>query len=148
SLAFPVPGEHEALVPMTRRVASRDEWIVALTWTGASILIWAARAWLPALAALAPDCPFHALTGLPCLACGTTRVALLLAAGDPMSAFLMNPLAAVALAATWIGGFAAPLWLATGLPLPRVPRALPVPARVAIVTLLLANWCFLVARGV
>src|SRR5262249_3662434 len=102
SLAFPVPGEHEALGPLTRRVASRDEWIVALTWTGASILIWAARAWLPALAALAPDCPFHALTGLPCLACGTTRVALLLAAGDPMSAFLMNPLAAVALAATWI----------------------------------------------
>lgn len=133
---------------MTRRTASLDEWIVALTWAAGSIFAWAARAWLPTLAALGPDCPFHALTGMPCLACGTTRAALLLAAGDPLGAFLMNPLAAVALAVLWLGGLVAPLWLALALPSPAVPRALPLAARVALVLLLVANWCFLVVRGV
>jgi hypothetical protein len=133
---------------MTRRPASREEWIVATAWAAASSLVWGARAWLPVLAALGPDCPFHTLTGLPCLACGTTRAALRLAAGDPAGALLMNPLAAVALAAFWLGGFVAPLWLGLGLPLAAPPARLSAPARVALATLLLANWCFLVVRGV
>jgi hypothetical protein len=133
---------------MTRRAATCDEWIVAAAWAAGSALVFAGRAWLPALATLAPDCPFHALTGLPCLACGTTRAALLLAQGDPAGAFLMNPLATFTLAAAWLGGFVAPAWLALGLPMPHVPRALPVWARVALITLLAANWCFLVVRGV
>jgi len=133
---------------VTRRFVSRDEWMVALVWAMVSILVWAMRGWLPALAALGPDCPFHALTGLPCLGCGTTRAALLLAAGDWPGAFLMNPLAAGALATAWLGGLVAPAWLALGLPTPRVPARLPLSARAALVVLLLANWCFLVVRGV
>ena len=133
---------------MTRRSATREEWIVAAAWALASCALWVGRAWLPALAALGPDCPFHAITGVPCLACGTTRAALLRAQGDPLGALLMNPLAAVVLAAAWSGGFIAPLWLASGLRLPRVPNALPVAARVAVVVLLAANWCFLIVRGV
>lgn len=133
---------------MTRRPASREEWIVAAAWAVASCAVWAGRAWLPGLAALGPDCPFHTITGVPCLACGTTRAALLLTQGDPLGALLMNPLAAVVLAAAWLGGFVAPVWLVLGLRLPRVPNALPRPARAAIVTLLLANWCFLIVRGV
>jgi len=131
-----------------RRAVSREAWIIALTWAAGSVLVWAARPWLPALAALGPDCPFHALTGLPCFACGATRAALRLAAGDVPGALLMNPLAAVGLGAAWLGGLAAPLWLALGLPLPREPRSLPLYARVAAVGILLANWCFLVARGI
>jgi len=130
------------------RTVSRDAWIVALTWAVGSALAWAARAWLPALAALGPDCPFHALTGLPCFACGSTRAALRLAAGDVAGALLMNPLAAVTLGGLWIGGLAAPLWLALRLPLPHEPRSLPLYARVAAMGILLANWCFLVARGI
>jgi len=131
-----------------RRPISRDAWIVALTWGAGSALVWAARSWLPALAALGPDCPFHALTGLPCFACGATRAALRLAAGDVAGALLMNPLAALTLGTAWIGGLIAPLWLALGLPLPREPRSLPLYARVAAIGILLANWCFLVARGI
>jgi hypothetical protein len=133
---------------MKRRAATREEWIVATAWAAVSALAFAGRALLPALAELGPGCAFHALTGLPCLACGTTRAALRLAAGDPAGAFLMNPLAAATLLAAWLGGFVAPVWLALGLPLPGVPRALPVWARVGLVTLLAANWCFLVVRGV
>jgi hypothetical protein len=88
------------------------------------------------------------LTGEPCPACGSTRAALRLAAGDPAGAFLMNPLAAMALAALWLGGFVAPVWLALGLPVPGIPRSLPVPVRVGVTCLVLANWCFLVSRGV
>ena len=133
---------------MTRRAASREEWIVAAAWATGSLLVMAGRAWLPTLATLAPVCPFHALTGLPCLGCGTTRAALLLAKGDPAGAFLMNPLATMALAAAWLGGFVAPGWLALGLAPPALPRKLPAWARLALVMLLAANWCFLVVRGV
>jgi len=34
------------------------------------------------------------------------------------------------------------------LPLPHEPRSLPLYARVAAMGILLANWCFLVARGI
>jgi hypothetical protein len=133
---------------VTRRPATREEWIVAAAWAAGSSVVWAGRAWLPALAALGPACPFHTLTGFPCLACGTTRAVLLLAAGDPLGAFLMNPLAATAIAAAWLGGFTAPIWLGLGLPLPGVPRSLPASLRLSVTGLLLANWCFLVVRGV
>jgi len=133
---------------VTRRPATREEWIVAAAWAAGSSVVWAGRTWLPALAALAPGCPFHTLTGFPCLACGTTRAVLRLAAGDPRGAFLTNPLAATALAAAWLGGLTAPAWLALGLPLPGLPRSLPVSLRLTVTGLLLANWCFLVVRGV
>ena len=133
---------------MTERPATREQWIVAAAWAAASCAVWAGRAGLPALAALGPDCPFHTLTGLPCFACGATRAALRLAAGDVPGALLMNPLAAVTFGVLWIGGLAAPIWLALRLPLPHEPRSLPLYARVAAVGILLANWCFLVARGI
>jgi len=46
--------------------------------------------WLPA-------CPFHALTGLYCPGCGSTRALFSLLHGDPARAFSMNPAMVLAL---------------------------------------------------
>jgi Protein of unknown function (DUF2752). len=42
--------------------------------------------------ALLPPCPFKAVTGLPCPACGSGRASAALAAFDIPSAFTSNPL--------------------------------------------------------
>ena len=41
-------------------------------------------------------CLFHRLTGLPCLACGSTRAAVALLSGHPLLALRLQPLATVA----------------------------------------------------
>jgi Protein of unknown function (DUF2752) len=128
--------------------ASREAWLVAGAWGFFSASVLALRSWAPAFAAWSPGCLFHHATGLPCFTCGATRAALRLAAGDPLGALLWNPLAALALAAAWVGGFVAPVWLALGLPVPGIPTVLSVPVRIALAGILLANWCFLVFRGV
>ncbi len=43
-----------------------------------------------------PGCIFRGLTGFPCLTCGGTRAARALAVGDLPTAFLINPLVALA----------------------------------------------------
>ncbi|MCX7044544.1 MAG: DUF2752 domain-containing protein [Candidatus Sumerlaeota bacterium] len=47
------------------------------------------------------QCQFHAITGYPCLTCGSTRALLALARLDVFSAFRYNPLCAIAWAA-WL----------------------------------------------
>src|SRR5438552_10603223 len=42
-----------------------------------------------------PQCAFQAMTGLPCLTCGTTRSLLALGRFDLMRSFQFNPLAAL-----------------------------------------------------
>ena len=133
---------------MIQSRAPRDAWLLAWIWASASVLALCARPWLPLAAGLLPPCPLHAWLGIPCFACGTTRAVLHLAAGDPVGALLVNPLAATALALGWLGGFVAPAWLALRLPVPTIPTSLPVGARAAVAGALLANWCFLLARGV
>jgi uncharacterized protein DUF2752 len=122
--------------------------VLAGLWAAGSALALVARPWLPLVAELLPPCPLHAWLGVPCFACGSTRAALQLAAGDVAGAFLANPLAAAGLSIGWLGGFVAPVWLALGLGTPAIPTELPRPARAAVVGALLANWCFLLARGV
>ena len=93
-------------------------------------------------------CTFKAVTGLPCMTCGTTRTLGLLFRGDVAHALSMNPLATVAgigLAAWGLGD----LWLlrrqaALGLEVdPSARRFL----RVAAVVLVAANWAYLIASG-
>jgi hypothetical protein len=62
-----------------------------------------------------PECPFRAVTGLPCPLCGSTRAVTLLAHGDPAFARfnLVVPL-------LLIGLVLAGAWLAAGRRLPRV----------------------------
>ena len=56
--------------------------------------IWLTRLGLPPLV-----CPFHALTGLPCLTCGATRALAALLRGDLAGSLRSNPIACAGAAA-------------------------------------------------
>ena len=45
-----------------------------------------------------PSCPFHELTGIPCLTCGVTRAIYALLSFDLSGAFCLNPLFVIVLA--------------------------------------------------
>ena len=99
------------------------------------------------LLAIPYTCPLRGLTGIPCATCGMTHAFVHLAHGEVAAAFAASPLGAVVAGAGW---------LLAGLDLLRAARGWPMPvpaprlARGAIavgVVLLLANWAFLVARG-
>lgn len=51
----------------------------------------------PSTSAFYPPCPFHAITGLWCPGCGTTRAMHALVHGDLAAAFGFNPLMVLAL---------------------------------------------------
>jgi hypothetical protein len=80
-----------------------------------------------AAGSLLPPCPLHALTGLYCPGCGSTRALHALLHGDLAGAWAMNPLLVVALpllaamalnAAGWQPAGMQRLWRALGRPLP------------------------------
>lgn len=96
-----------------------------------------------------PLCPFKTLTGLPCPTCGVTRAVMAMTRLDFAAALAFNPLAAAAAL------FGALYLLYAGVVLaarlrrfrPRLtPRDLNV-ARVAVLTVLAANWLYLVLVG-
>lgn len=96
-------------------------------------------------------CPFHELTGCACPGCGTTRCVRSALGGHFGAAFAINPLALTALAATALyDGYAATV-LALRLPRLRadgVPGWVGKGARIAAVTVIAANWAWLLWRGV
>ena len=96
-------------------------------------------------------CPFHEVTGCACPTCGVTRCVRFALGGDFGAALRINPLALIALGATALyDGYAATV-LARRLPRLRAD-ALPgwagKCARAAAVTVIAANWAWLVWRGV
>jgi len=100
------------------------------------------------VAPFVPGCLFHALTGIPCPGCGTTRAVLALAHADVGAALAWNPLATTAIV---LGGAAcvlAPMWIALRGPVPVVAPSLPRRARWLLALALAANWAWLVATGV
>jgi hypothetical protein len=99
-------------------------------------------------AAFVPPCPFHALTGVPCVGCGTTRALVALARGDVPGALAWNPLSALALIAGGAACALLPLWVALRQPLPILAPELPRRARALLVALLVLDWVYLIARGV
>lgn len=89
------------------------------------------------------DCPLHALLGLPCPTCGTTRALAAVLAGDPLSALAANP--GVCLAGTaFVAFLARGLWIEhrSGCFPAAVPRDARARRRVALAAwaLVLANW--------
>jgi uncharacterized protein DUF2752 len=93
-------------------------------------------------------CAFKAVTGLPCMSCGTTRAFARLYSLDLPGAVAMNPLsAAVALALV-------PWGLVDLVLLPRgralvleISRGLAPFVRVTAVALVFANWAYLIVAG-
>ena len=131
--------------PMAWRSATRDDLPLATLWALAAACAVASAPILPLLARLASPCPLHALTGISCPTCGATRAAMALAHGDIAAALVCNPLAAIVILAGLAGGATAPVWVALRGPLPRW-RATPF-ARLALASVLAANWAYLIGRG-
>ena len=93
-------------------------------------------------------CAFKAVTGLPCMSCGTTRAFARLFSLDLPGAVTMNPLsAAVALALVpWGLADLALLRRGRALALEISPGVAPL-VRVTAVTLVFANWAYLILAG-
>jgi len=81
----------------------------------------------PSAGHVLPPCPFHALTGLYCPGCGSTRTLHALLHGDIGQAMAMNPLLVLALpvlaamalnAAGWMPRGSEPLWRLLARPKP------------------------------
>ena len=133
---------------LTFRAAEPDDRGMALVLAIGALAAAALIPFVPWLAPLLPPCPFHALTGLPCPGCGTTRAALALARGDVAAALGWNPLAAGVFVLGGVSCLIAPWWVASERPLPSLAPVLPRRARLALVAALGANWAWLLVRGV
>jgi hypothetical protein len=93
-------------------------------------------------------CAFKAVTGVPCLTCGTTRALARLFTLDVPGAVAMNPLAAAVGLALVPWGAADLLLLARerALALEITPGFAPL-VRAAAVALVAANWAYLIVAG-
>ena len=93
-----------------------------------------------------PACPFHALTGFPCLTCGATRAMQFLLHGELRSAFLMNPLFFMLLIGLALFDAYAGVVICFRKPrmrLQAISRSEAALIRVSVVVLLLLNWAYL-----
>jgi Protein of unknown function (DUF2752) len=105
-------------------------------------------AWL-AMGLAWPQCPFLAMTGLPCLTCGVTRATIAVCHGDFLSAFWWNPLAFVALCGVAVFDVYAAVVLLGRTPRLRIvdwTRMEKNVVRIAIVCAILLNWLYLLGN--
>ncbi len=117
---------------------------MALLWAFGAVVAMSSAPLLPTLARMLPPCALHALTGVPCVACGSTRAALALAHGRPLQALALNPLAAMAMMGGLLGGIVAPGWVAMHGPLPKVEGAAARWLRIALWAAIGLQWLYLV----
>ena len=120
-------------------------WGAVIASSGLIAALWI-RSGLPS-----PLCPLHALTGIPCPTCGTTRSVAALLQGRTHQAFLLNPLSTTLLFGISIYVLYAAVVVA--LRLPRL-RWEPLTAtesrwlRIAVIILIASNWAWLIHRGI
>lgn len=94
-----------------------------------------------------PLCTFHTLTGFPCPTCGLTRGMRCLLRGDPVSAFLFNPLALIVVLGLALYLIYALVVITARLPRLRWGKLSPKAGRVlrwSLVLLVLINWSYLI----
>lgn len=131
-----------------RAPAGRASRHLGLLWGSVALLLILLSPLASSLASGLWSCPLKSLTGVPCPGCGTTRAALALARFDPVHAIVHYPLPALAWI-VFIGGGLWALWRAwRRQPLPRLPRRLPIWARLGVLAAVLANWAYSIATGV
>ncbi|MGA7991105.1 MAG: DUF2752 domain-containing protein, partial [Thermoanaerobaculia bacterium] len=80
---------------------------LAFLWGGAALACAAVVPFAGDVAARAPACAFHALTGVACPTCGGTRALLALTRLDIGAALAWNPLVALAALFFIVGGLVA-----------------------------------------
>jgi len=128
------------------RSTTKDERQLALLWLAAAVSAVVLR---PLWLAAAPHlhaCVFRSLTGIPCPSCGTTRAAMAFLEGDLMTAFINNPLAALAGLLFVVGAPIAVIWTTAKMSVPSLSNPLPTWVRIGAVFLIAANWLYLIAR--
>jgi hypothetical protein len=139
-VTLPPPAEARSALRPLDRAEKQLAWVWSVL-AASSLLL---RPLWTAIAPLLPPCPFRALTGVPCLSCGTARAAVALLDGRPADALLANPLAAIAGIAFFAGGALAPLWALLELPVPRLLAPAPRALRLALAVTLLAGWAWVI----
>lgn len=141
------PAAGATLLPLSAAAARRADYQLGLLWGTVSLVLLALAPAARLLAAALPACPFKLLSGLPCAACGTTRAALALARWDPAGALAVNPLAALGWATLVLGGLTAGVLALAGWPMSARHATLRPLGRAAAVSLILANWLYLILSG-
>jgi hypothetical protein len=93
-----------------------------------------------------PVCAFKAITGIPCLTCGSTRAVGLLFAGDVWGALAMNPLTTLVVFGVGLWGLADLVLLLRRSALEvKLSRTTALVVQGTAVALLIANWAYLIA---
>jgi hypothetical protein len=89
------------------------------------------------------QCPFRALTGLPCASCGMTHAFVHLAHGAPGAAWAANPLGALLAAGFWAYAVLDLVRVVFDAPFPRLGSAACRALAVTGIVALLVNWAWL-----
>lgn len=124
------------------RIASGRQ--LGFLWGGVALALVALAPRARELAAALPACPFRAVTGVPCPACGSGSAALALAHLDFAGAFAASPLAALAWIGLVAGGIAAGIAAWRGRTVPGWSGPLPGRLRLAIVAAIALNWFYVI----
>jgi hypothetical protein len=129
---------------VTTRSATQSERQLALLWLAAAASALALRPLWLMLAPVLQPCVFRSLTGIPCPTCGTTRASTAFLHGNLAAAFSANPLAAAMGFLFVAGAPLAVLWAVARLPVPVLPSPLPLWIRIGAITLIAANWIYVI----
>jgi hypothetical protein len=122
-----------------------------LVWLAVSVAALAGGAVWISLGLSWSQCPFLAMTGWPCMTCGTTRASVAFLHGKFLEAFWWNPLAAVVLGALVVFDLYAVTVLVRRAPRVRLvewtgrQRTI---AWIVLIVAVLSNWVYLLAHRV
>jgi hypothetical protein len=94
------------------------------------------------------ECPFRALTGLPCASCGMTHAFVALARGEAGAAWSASPLGALLAGGAWLYAVLDLLRVAAGLPWPRLSERAWRAMAVGAVGAAVLNWGWMLLRAV
>ena len=133
---------------MTWRRAGLADRPLAMLWFAVAVAILVLIPLWKLVVVQVPGCPARLLTGIPCPSCGTTRAADAFVQGRLLAAAGFNPLAALGALGLLAGGLLAPVWVTLRAPLPALGPPWPRWIRAGLVSALLANWAYLLIRGI
>ena len=112
--------------------------------------------WLPIIVGLVifsqllptGTCVFHSVTGVPCLSCGVTRAVSSLLSGDIVGMLYFNPLIVLfSVGLVFFSLFKLSEFIFSFRLIMRVSRKSALILRIFAVTMIAANWAFLIATG-